>query len=74
MRSENRKLQEQVASLTLDVGRLRAELDMVRISTPSGAGNHDVEPGNGIAVFGESEREALAIRVKEILARIDEYL
>jgi molecular chaperone GrpE (heat shock protein) len=72
LRKENRELQEQVAGLTLEIGRLRAEIDEVRAS----AKTEESQAKNTVPaqLMNEPDRAILVERVKEMLARIDEYL
>lgn len=70
LRQENRSLKDQVASLTLEIGKLRGELEELR-SNGTGAAPADGREGSFLA---EADRDAMVNRVKDLLSRIDEYL
>lgn len=71
LREERQALLVQVEQLRAEVQHVQNELtrkeQLINSMPPAGA-------GDGTKVFGNGEREALAQKVKDLLARIDAYL
>lgn len=71
LREERQALLTQVEQLRTEVQHLQNELsrkEQILVSMPSS------REGDAARVFGNGEREALAQKVKDLLARIDAYL
>jgi chromosome segregation ATPase len=71
LREERQALHTQVEQLRTEVRHLQTELSRKEQLLGSMSQSHE---GDGPRAFGNGEREALAQKVKDLLARIDAYL
>jgi chromosome segregation ATPase len=76
LREEKQALQTQNGQLQSDVEKLRAEMSTreQQILKLSAAHAQAASDSKSTAIFANGEREALSVKVKELLARIDAYL
>jgi uncharacterized coiled-coil DUF342 family protein len=71
LREERQGLLTQVEQLRAEVQHLQSELSRKEQIVGSAPSSRE---GDGAKTFGNGEREALAAKVKDLLARIDAYL